>query len=259
MTIMLQKRLLFSFCLIFLTVSFTACDNEQEKTKGETKGDKMGEVSKPLTPASKEAQKWGKFEGLMSSCQGSPLNLALPVNRIAVNISKDSLQYDVEPFSDCSGIFHRFLDSLEVRCPDKKYPNPEQYRSSRDLARWYHEKAKLIRVKDPLSMMKYIRPGSVMFYGGKGVANKEIKLEDLFEHGGINHVGVVTEVKQNKEGVITGYSLFHGQRPGKLASTTNYHQRAYRNRPNYPAYGNGTEAWVAVAPLIETDGAVFGK
>ena len=72
-------------------------------------------------------------------------------------------------------------------------------------------------------------------------------------------MGVVTEVKKNEEGLISSYSLFHGQRPGKLASTTNYHQRAYKNRPNYPPYGNGTEQWVAVAPLMKTNGAVFGK
>ncbi|MEM6800476.1 MAG: hypothetical protein AAF696_03675 [Bacteroidota bacterium] len=244
-------------CLVFLAICFSACGNSSKETHDGKLISK--EEKKSSSPSSEKVEKWEKLNGLMSSCQGGPLNLAIPVNMIAENISRDSLQYDVEAFSDCSGIFHRFLDSMEVRCPDKQYPDPEQYRSSRELAKWYHEEGRLISVENPLKMMQYIHPGTVMFYGGRGDISEDIKLEDLFEHGGISHVGVVTEVKQNENGIVTGYSLFHGQRPGKLASTTNYHQRAYRNRPNYPPYGNGTEAWVAVAPIVETDGAIFGK
>lgn len=262
--ILLMPKHLHSSILLFLFATFFlfACGNKKEATSNteevvETKEEKPNSQKKsPPHPYEKEMKKWMSYDGLRSLCEGSKLNLAIPVNIIAANITKDSLAYNVEPFSDCSGVFLRFLDSMEVRCPEKSYPDPASYRDSRALAKWYHEEGKLIRVEEPLNMAQYIKPGSVMFYGGRGVENKELSLDDLFAHGGINHVGVVTEVEE-KNGEIVGYSLFHGQRPGKLASTTQYHKREYRNRPNYPAYGNGTEQWVAVAPIVDTDGKVF--
>lgn len=261
----MRKHLTSSILLLVLSLLFLfSCGNKKEAQTEkneplETEAKKPKAEKKPRPhPYEKEMKKWASYDGLLSSCEGSKLNLAIPVNIIAANISKDSLQYNVEPFSDCSGVFLRFLDSLEIRCPKMDYPDPASYRDSRALARWYHETGKLIRVEEPLNMAQYIKPGSVMFYGGRGVENKELSLDDLFAHGGINHVGVVTEVEE-KGGEIVGYSLFHGQRPGKLASTTKYHKKEYRNRPNYPAYGNGTEQWVAVAPIVDTDGRVFGK
>ncbi|MEL6253780.1 MAG: hypothetical protein AAFR87_17360 [Bacteroidota bacterium] len=259
----MQKQMISQIFLFLFTACFLySCGNEKEamsdtKEFVETKEEKPKSQKKASPhPYEKEMKKWMGYDGLRSSCEGSKLNLAIPVNIIAANITKDSLAYNVEPFSDCSGVFLRFLDSLEARCPKKSYPDPASHRDSRALAKWYHEKGKLVRVEEPLNMAHYIKPGSVMFYGGRGVENKELSLDDLFAHGGINHVGVVTEVEE-KNGEIVGYSLFHGQRPGKLASTTNYHQKEYRNRTNYPHFGNGTEQWVAVAPIVDTDGKVF--
>ena len=186
---------------------------------------------------------------LSISCNGRQMMLAEPISRIAKNIENDSLDYNVEPFSDCSGIFHRVLDSLKKRCPTYAYPT-KIYRSSRDIGKWYFEQGAFIRIKNPLEMSVYIKPGAVMLYGGRSISTDSLETEALFAPGGINHVGVVVSVKKDEKGIVTAYSLFHGQRPGKRASVTRYHKRTYRNRPNYPPYGNGTEHWVGIAPIV---------
>ena len=251
-----KLRLLLICCLVIL--GYKACKKsplqKKESPNRIIPSEPEAEAFVPMgiSPAipPKTLKKWEEMEGLIATCEDEPFNLALPVNIIAFNISRDSLQYGAEPLSDCSGIFHRFLDSLELRCPEPTFPNPKKYRSSRDLARWYMEQDRIIRVEDPLEMDEHIIPGAVMFYGGRGINTAEMDMEDLVAPGGINHMGVVVSVERNKKGRVTAYSLFHGRRPGKLASITRYHRREYRNRPEYPPYGNGTEQWVAVAELL---------
>ncbi|MEO1451884.1 MAG: hypothetical protein AAFV07_20300 [Bacteroidota bacterium] len=202
---------------------------------------------------------WDQGASLTVNCGGAPLDLTNPVGIIAENISQDSLMYDVEPFSDCSGIFHRFLDSLEKRCPDHSYPDPAQFRSSRGVGKWYHEQGKFVRVNDPLNMGHLIKPGAVMFYAGSQFKIDSTETADFFKSGGIRHVGVITAVKTDDEGMVTGYTLFHGRTSGKLAGNTNYHKRVYKNRPNYPAYGNGGDHWIGVAPVLVDALAVAGE
>lgn len=192
---------------------------------------------------------WANAEAIIMDCGGAT-DLAGPVQVIAANITDDSLDYNQEPFSDCSGIFHRVLDSLKKRCDDYAYPAKETYRSSRGLGQWYYEQGNFIRVTDPLNMDHLIKPGAVMFYGSP---EDGVSTEALFDQGGINHVGVIVSVEKDEEGVVTGYSLFHGQTYGKLASTTDYHKRTYANRTDYPPYGNGRDKWLGVAPIISPD------
>lgn len=249
---------------LLLIIALSACGSKKkdkdipQESLSEEKQEEQAPVKKGvLGPYAKQIPIWAKMNGIQSSCEGKKTNLAVPINIIAENLSKDSLAYNKEPYSDCSGIFLRVLDSLEKRCPKQIFPDPVEYRDSRALARWYHEQGRLIRVTEPLKMINYLRPGVVMFYGGRGTENIALSLDDLFDHGGINHVGVITSVEKDSEGIAQGYALFHGQRPGKLASITKYHKRTYRNRPEYPPYGNGTEQWVAVASIVDTDDPLF--
>ena len=70
-----------------------------------------------------------------------------------------------KPGSDCSGIFHRVLDGLSVRCGCFSPPSYRDYRSTRQLAQWYHEQGDLLRVTDPLKDSELIGIGAVMFSG----------------------------------------------------------------------------------------------
>lgn len=252
------------FLLATLTFSFIACSKSGRHQDGATNPENVIEASdegdevaasdtlSDTTQASGEVTvtaDWANAENLVMNCNGS-MDLAKPVGVIATNITHDSLMYNVEPFSDCSGTFHRFLDSLKKRCSDYAYPDKNTYRDSRDLGKWYYENEKFVRVTNALEMGHYIKPGAVMFYGPRKAIIDSLGVESLFAPGGINHVGVIVSVQKDDQGIVTGYSLFHGQRPGKMASTTNYHKREYRNRPEYPPYGNGSEQWVGVAPII---------
>ncbi len=248
-----------TFLPLFLLMGMLACSSststKQEGDTTLTEADTAhAEAQDTLVQgAEMTTADWETADSIVMNCGGA-LNLAKPVNVIAANISRDSLQYDVEPFSDCSGIFHRFLDSLSLRCPDFAYPD-KKYRDSRALGKWYHEQGHFVRVNmdNVLDMSHLIKPGAVMFYGPRNGKIDTLGIEALFAPGGINHLGVIVAVAKNDQGVVTGYSLFHGRRPGKLASTTNYHKRSYRNRPEYPPYGNGSEQWVGVAPVIANE------
>lgn len=183
------------------------------------------------------------------SCDTRLPSLAPNILQIATHLTEQALDYNVEPFSDCSGIFHRVLDSLKLSCKEPAYPSKE-YRSSRDLARWYHERGTLNLVHDPIGMAEKIEPGAVLFYGGRGAEwGAEFSVTDITSAGGINHVGVVTAVQKDADGIVQSYHLFHGLRPGKTAQITTYHSRS-PSRDTYPAYGNGGEPWLAVAPIV---------
>lgn len=211
-----------------------------------------GEATTPAPPPEPEVMtvSWDKGNALTANCGGGTLELTDPVRAIANNIADDSLMYDVKPFSDCSGIFHRFLDSLEVRCPDQSFPDPAQFRSSRGVGQWYQDQGKFVRINDPLNMGHLIKPGAVMFYASAQLDLNTAETAAFFKSGGIRHVGVITDVATDENGTVTGYTLFHGRTTGKLAASTNYHKRVYANRPNYPAYGNGSDQWIGVAPVI---------
>ncbi|MEM7375171.1 MAG: hypothetical protein AAF587_41640 [Bacteroidota bacterium] len=185
-----------------------------------------------------------------STCLEDEQRLVKNVREIAARMEAEQLMYGELPLTDCSGIFHRLLDSLKERCPEAKYPS-KSYRSSRALAQWYHEQGSLVLLPQPETRTELIRPGAVLFYGGRGdqLAEDDFTIGHLTSSEGINHVGIVTTIKRNSSGVVETYKLFHGLRPGKFAKTTSYHS-LNPSRDTYPPLGNGKEALVAIAPVV---------
>jgi hypothetical protein len=166
-----------------------------------------------------------------------------------------SILYGIGPFSDCSGIFHRVLMGVKKRCPDHEYPLAEQYRNSRELARWYHEQGELILIKDVLRRTDLIRPGMVLFYGRGGSVYSNFTVDDLVStRAGIDHLGVVVSVARDKAGEVASYKLFHGHgRKGKTAaSVTNWHKRT-PTRAGYPPFGNGRQQLLAAARIVRPE------
>lgn len=185
-----------------------------------------------------------------AQCSGEILELSDPVFEAASQISADSLWYNSEPLSDCSGTFHRVLRHMKQQCPDHEYPMPAEYRDTRDLGRWYHEKGELVLIQDALVMADLIKPGAVMFYGYRDAVYENFAAEELFEHGsGIEHMGVVVSIDTLDDGTVKSYKLFHGRRPGTVAGVTNWHRRE-PSRSNYPPYGNGRQQWIAMARIV---------
>ncbi|MCI5141312.1 MAG: hypothetical protein D3909_06210 [Candidatus Electrothrix sp. ATG1] len=167
------------------------------------------------------------------TCKGGLIPAVLTT---VASLEARSILYGTGPLSDCSGIFHRVLMGVKKRCPDYKYPPLQQYRDSRDLARWYREQGELIWIKDALKRTDLIRPGMVLFYG---------------HQGSVRHVGVVVSVTMDKKGKMISYNLFHGhgRRGRTAASTTSWHKRK-PTRPGYPPFGNGHQRLIAAARIV---------
>ena len=190
------------------------------------------------------------------SFHGSPAVAARSVQQIAQRIQAQKIYYNSRELTDCSGIFHRFLREMQKTCEHQDFPSPKKYRSSRDLALWYHERGSLILVSDPLRMSHLIRPGMVMFYGNRGKKFDKFTERDLKNRKEIHHIGIVVSVEKDRTGRVISYKLFHGRSPGKYAAITEYHLLT-PSRRNLPPFGNYDQPWVAIAPLVA--GAVISE
>jgi hypothetical protein len=182
-------------------------------------------------------------------CTGVNADLITLLRQVSQRMEAQQIPYSSAAMADCSGIFLRVLDSLKQFCPNQAYPNPARYRSSRDLAKWYHEQGRLQLIANPLEHTDQLRAGMVLFYGQRKSLGGKQSLENLIGAGGINHLGLVLGVQKDEQGEIINYALFHGLRPGKPAAITRFHYRK-PSQQKYPPFGNGTEPWVAAAPIF---------
>ena len=265
-----QRRKILSLVLaLMVCLCFSACrqsghsEQSAKSTSDETaaadtfdtllsKPDTSSQATPEEIPATSDLTTLAKLNRYLIDCAGKRIDLEEPVKEIAAALEADSLLYDTKELTDCSGIFHRVLNAMKRRCPDYDYPAVEQYRDTRDLARWYHERGDLILVQDALTSADLIKPGAVLLYGQVDSVYRVFTVEKLLSPKiGINHMGVVVKVDTNASGEVMSYELFHGYgRKGITpASITNWHKRE-PTRANYPPLGNGREQWVAFARLL---------
>lgn len=168
---------------------------------------------------------------------------------LAKQLETQRLIYSANPQKnrDCSGIFHRLLDRLENEFPNIQRPPIQTCRSSRAIAAWYERKGGLIIVDDPLAKARYIRPGTIMFYGGRKERYFALDLETVLAE--IEHIGIVTRVNPDAFEQIHSYELFHGRSRFKPAAITRYHTRI-PTRSVYPPLGNGDQQWIAYSNVL---------
>jgi hypothetical protein len=149
-------------------------------------------------------------------------------------------------FRDCSGIFHRVIQTMEDACPNLLIP-PTKVRSSRQLAAWYTNRGTLTPMNNALLQApEILQPGAVVFFGGPNKRHKNVGYQSVVNN--TRHIGIVTSVQHNEAGELVGYQMFHGSSSHRKAV---YSQR-YRNHPknkNSPPFGNGNEQLLAVATL----------
>jgi len=152
-------------------------------------------------------------------------------------------------FRDCSGIFHRVVQTMEGACPNLLIP-PTKVRSSRQLAAWYTNRGTLTPMNDVLLQAPdVLQPGAIVFFGGPNKRHKNVSYQSVVNN--TRHIGIVTSVQHNEAGDVVGYQMFHGSSAHRKAV---YSQR-YRHHPknkNSPAFGNGNEQLLAVANLCST-------
>jgi len=188
-------------------------------------------------------------------CFADDDQLSLQLSLFAEKLERDSLWYNNrEPakLQDCSGIFHRVVQFVQSKCDSYTYPTPGSARDSRSVAAWYKEQNNLVIIKNPKEQRNLIRPGAVMFFGKSGQVYNNLTAAQVtagYPDGIVQHIGVVTEVETDDAGNVTGYTMFHGRRPGVTAQRSYYHQ-LQPPRLGYPILGNWNQQWVGVAYIM---------
>lgn len=176
-----------------------------------------------------------------------PVSLETVIVAAAEKLHRRHLVYSPSPnaFRDCSGMYHRMLESIRGYCPDIVGPSRRE-RSSSAIASWYAKKGRLSVIDDPIRQDSLIRPGIVMFYGRQKKRYRSMTVKKALIE--ISHIGIVTAVDRDHRGNVIRYGLFHGRSRGKPAATTWYHKRR-PSRKCDPPLGNGTQQWIACAPI----------
>jgi hypothetical protein len=183
-------------------------------------------------------------------CKKGTLDLTREIFTIAKSLEGfDYTQTPPSALQDCSGMFHRVVQSFSESCPGYALPNPKEHRQSIAIGKWYADKNLFTVITDPLRQAHLIQEGTVLFYGHQKKRYSAQELGSPHEAiKKINHLGVVVKTEQ-RDGVVIQYQLFHGRRPGQKSAITAYHYRQPRSTPDFP-YGNGAEQLIGLAPFV---------
>ena len=181
-------------------------------------------------------------------CDDDSFQLVAQIKRRSQSLT--GTPYSQTNGTDCSGMFHLLLEPLRTQCSKAAFPTMANARTTRGIAKWYHEYDNFQIIRNPANSGHLIKPGTVMFYGysdGK-YDRSSLTIDKLNKRGtGINHVAVVVGVEE-KDGIVVSYQIFHGRRPGKPAGETT----SWRKHGDLPTYGNWKEPWLGIATHILT-------
>ncbi|MBX2870680.1 MAG: hypothetical protein KTR30_01230 [Saprospiraceae bacterium] len=239
----LLGRLSYALLIAFLFLGFIACKSEAPPPNSPPPPptptlDTVEAMTPPPPP-----------ELPAPTCLAEGTALQEFLTAFSVDIEQQKILYKSEPLSDCSGMFLRLCEAVKQKCPDLIFPNPDEIRDTRMLGKWYADQDNFTIISDALESGNQIKAGTVMFYGHQRISYPNATLADLIAEDGIEHMGVVTEVDTDENGVVKSYKLFHGRSTGKIAGRTGHHHRK-TSRETYPPYGNGDQQWVAMAWLL---------
>lgn len=241
--------------LIWLVLSTTlcACGSSKSAITTPAKAPKQANESPKVAEVEKDTPEPSLADSLAAApyysvkCGDDQVDLGELLPRLAKKVS--GVPYR-RGSTDCSSMYHRLHLQLAKQCP--KYVAPPKA-ESRAVAKRFHTAGKLVRIMDPLKSASLIKPGAVLFFGYSKNDYSKTSTEDLFQQGkGIEHIGVVVEV-QKKDSQVINYHMFHGRREGKPSAVTKWHKGEHRVKKGkkYPAFGNGSQPWVAVAVMTE--------
>lgn len=224
-------------------------------------------------------------ETYYADCDGtiaSMADLLVAITNGMVNQQIPYSQVPADEWRDCSGNFLRLSSYLASICPgsephlaapagisdyDPAGSNAAglaaEARSTRELARWYHQQGRFAPVwyddaeatadapSELQSLRHLIKPGAVLWFShGRPTATDG--LEQLFERNNarthINHMGTVVGVEHDADGQVIGYAMYHGRRVGKLASITMNHR--FDSDGRVPPFGHGSQRLVGIGALL---------
>ena len=201
--------------------------------------------------------------GLIVSCSqtstSASLSTCLSREELAKELKQaasrlEGTEYNSARGTDCSGMFHKLIDSVRTRCPENPFPIFAQNRSSRGIAYWYYNHDNFTIIRDPDWSGRLIEPGKVMFFG-HGMKNhdnldrQDLTIQALRDRStGINHVAVVLDV-EIVDDTLRSFTMFHGLNSSKPAAITT-HYKSHSRHPEFSAYSHWNQPWVGMADLI---------
>jgi hypothetical protein len=227
-------------------------------------------------------------------CSGQARNLGDVLAPIVSDMVAQRIPYTQNPsneWRDCSGNFLRLSSYLASACPDNETylaasPGIRDYRpggdnavpfeaparSSRELARWYHEQGRFSPiyydgVSSPAdrpqgldTIRNLIRPGAVLWFSldrplaANGLEGLFTKRVARGPH--INHMGTVTEVTRDETGQLTSYAMYHGRSTGNPGSVTRAHYWTWPESylaggsKEYPSLGYWNQYLVGIGTIV---------
>lgn len=208
-----------------------------------------GGDAKPPTAQNTSSEVEKIMDVAAKNCDGKNLDVKQHLEAFASDIEARKIYYNSQDLSDCSGMFLRVCNSLKNKCNNYDFPDPAKVRDTRLLGRWFYERGNLKLIENAKANGNLIRPGAVMFYGHGNRKYTNLTIDKIAARDGIEHIGVVTAVDKDENGVVTGYTLFHGRSTGKIASRSTHH-KLKPSRSNLPSYGNWNQQWLAVGYIL---------
>lgn len=252
--------------------------------------------AKPGKPAAKKPDPAAAT--YMAQCGGKTRDLAEVLAPIVAKMVKQKIPYAQKPaneWRDCSGNFLRLTSYLAGACPEQKEhlaapagigdykpgrknvaPNGGKVaaRTTRALAKWYHERGNFTPVfyddarkltdapADLEEIRNLIRPGAVLWFSLRS-PKSEGGVDALFKRNPakthIHHMGTVTKVERDANGDVIRYEMYHGLSTGKKANVTKHHYWVWPKSftsggQTYPPFGYWNQRLVGIGTIVPTKG-----
>ncbi|MEM9848449.1 MAG: hypothetical protein AAF847_11205 [Bacteroidota bacterium] len=239
------------FIISLLTLGLFACqDQADQSTTAEKDDTNVVTTTEDENPTDEAATTSATEEK-----ERSIADIQQALQAISANVEADKVMYDgknPKNLADCSGIFHRMIDSVQTRFPalgEDDFPPVNVARGSRQIVKWYNDNGNLTIVDDALAVRDDIRPGTVVFFASKQDPSEKLTIEKL--QNIVYHIAIVTSLEEDENGALTSYRMMHGRTEGKLASRTQ--SASVDDEKGRPPLGNDYSQLVAIADFLPID------
>ncbi|MEN0048671.1 MAG: hypothetical protein AAF806_16535, partial [Bacteroidota bacterium] len=237
--------------LVLITFGLLACQNNTNKQTTEEKDN----TETAATANGEDATDEGTLQPKEEDTKGSNEDLQQALQAISANVEAAKVMYDdknPKNLADCSGIFHRMIDSVQTRFPalgEDDFPAVNTARGSKQIVKWYHDNGNLTIVDDALAVRDNIRPGTVVFFASKQDPSEKLTIEKLQKI--VYHIAIVTSLEEDENGDLVSYKMMHGRTNGKIASRTE--SASVNDEKGRPPLGNDYSQLVAIADLVSVN------
>jgi len=189
---------------------------------------------------------------------------------------------------DCSGNFLRLSSHVAGICDvdlvappgvreyvkngNNERPGIEEARTTRGIARWYDERGTFVPIfyddvditeapKALTAVREKIKPGAVLWFSQRKPLASD-KKDGLYRElgGAIGHMGTITSVERDANGLVTSWEMYHGQNKKKHNGITrhwwDWPDKFTSGGKEYPPGGYWSQRIVGFAESLVPDTSV---